>query len=563
MFRSLGIGDTDVVSYILPNTPETVFTVYGGETAGIVNAINPLLNPEQMVEIMNAAETKVLVTLGPFPKTDIWEKVSKVLDKVPSLTTVITLDLGKYLPPLTRTLVRLAAPRINVPNGTRHVDFHKQLKDTTRAKLNFHRDINPDDVASYFHTGGTTGSPKIAQHTHRNEIANAQALFNWVLPDGYTTFFCGLPWFHVNGVMVTGLTPLISGNCILLGSPSGYRGEGVVENFWKIVAYHKVSFFSSVPTVLQMLLQTPKDEEDLSSLQYAICGAAPLSVKLFEDFEAHSGLKIIEGYGFTEGACVNSANPALGERKVGSVGLALPHHHMKVVILNEQSGAYERDAEVDEIGHIVCRGINIFPGYKEDIHNENIWVNDGENTWYNTGDLGRKDSDDYFWLTGRKKELIIRGGHNIDPKSIEEPLSKHPAVGEVAAVSRPDKRLGELPVAYVQLKPGQTITKEALTQFAEEHISERAAIPKDIKVINELPLTAVGKVFKPELTKREIKEVFSKELKSIEGLEVLKLEVEQLPKKGMVVKIDVKNVNRYASGIKDVLGNYPINYELN
>jgi len=562
MFRDLGINDTDVVSYILPNTPETLFTVFGGETAGIVNAINPLLKAEQMVEIMQAAETKVLVTLGPFPQTDIWQKVSAVLTQVPSLRTVLTIDLGKYLGLVPKTLVALTTPKIKVNKGVRQLDFRKTLRKYPKTHLNFQRTIHPDDIASYFHTGGTTGKPKIAQHTHKNEIFNAWTLSRWVELEGFKTFFCGLPWFHVNGLMVTGMTPLLTGNCILMASPSGYRGKGVIPNFWKIVDHYKVSFFSSVPTALQMLLEAPQKGEDLSSLEYAICGAAPLSVKLFHDFERKTGVKIIEGYGFTEGTCVNSANPIHGQRKIGSIGLALPHHHMKIGVLDEQTGAYVRDAEVDEIGHIVCRGINIFPGYKEAIHNEKIWIHDGEHSWYNTGDLGRKDADAYFWMTGRKKELIIRGGHNIDPKSIEEPLAKHPAVAAVAAIGRPDKRLGEVPVAFVQLKPQQTATKASLMQFAQEHIAERAAIPKDIKIISELPLTAVGKVFKPDLIKREVQEVFTEELARIEELELIEIEVAQVSKKGLVAHIQIKNPDTYAASVDAVLGNYTIQYEL-
>ncbi len=564
MFRGLGLMDTDTVTYILPNLPETIFTVYGGETAGIANAINPLLEPLQMADIMNAAETKILVTLAPFPKTDIWNKVSSILDKIPTLTTILTVSPANYLGFLPKTILGLTTKRARVPNTVKVLDFNKIIKNYSKDKLSFNRKIDPEDIASYFHTGGTTGKPKIAQHTHRNEIFNAWSLVNAFGLDEQKRFFCGLPWFHVNGVIVTGLFPFMDAHTLVLGTPAGYRGKGVLDNFWKIVEHYKISFFSSVPTVLQYLLEVKKTNEDISSLEYAFCGAAPLSNKLFHDFEATTGITILEGYGFTEGTCANSGNPRYGERKIGSIGLATAHHHMKIAILDE-SKKYIRDANVNEIGIIIARGENIFPGYKEAIHNEDIWVHDGTYKWYNTGDLGRQDEDGYFWITGRKKELIIRGGHNIDPKSIEDPLSKHPMIATVAAIARPDKRLGEIPVAYVQLKPGISSTEEELLAFAKEHIKERAAVPKSIYILDELPLTAIGKIFKPALSKRQIKETFEKDLATIKEIEDYKVEVSFHEKKGLLATISTTcdlNKEELTNKVNEVLGAYTVPFEI-
>ncbi len=138
----------------------------------------------------------------------------------------------------------------------------------------------------------------------------------------------------------------------------------------------------------------------------------------------------------------------------------------------------------------------VFKGYLKAENNQSIWV---EGDWFNTGDLGRQDADGYFWLTGRSKDLIIRGGHNIDPQVIEEAMHKHPAVAMAAAVGKPDERVGELPAVYIQLKPGYNVSIDELLQHAQQTISERAAIPKDIWLIEQIPVTAVGKTFKPEL----------------------------------------------------------------
>ena len=185
---------------------------------------------------------------------------------------------------------------------------------------------------------------------------------------------------------------------------------------------------------------------------------------------------------------------------------------MAAVIL-DASGRFERMAETDEIGVIAINGPNVFSGYLDPRHNKGLWIDiDGER-WLNTGDLGRQDANGYFWLAGRKKELIIRGGHNIDPKIIEDALQKHPAVAMVAAVGSPDAYAGELPVAYVQLKPGLVVTEAELVEHAARTIPEKAAVPKRVKISSSLPTTAVGKLFKPALVEREIEETIRAEAK--------------------------------------------------
>jgi fatty-acyl-CoA synthase len=186
---------------------------------------------------------------------------------------------------------------------------------------------------------------------------------------------------------------------------------------------------------------------------------------------------------------------------------------MKTVVLDDHA-AYVRDCMPDEVGTLVISGPNVFAGYRIDAQNVNLWVDYGdERQWLNTGDLGRRDSAGYFWLTGRKKELIIRGGHNIDPAQIEQPFYGHPAVRYAAAVGRPDVRAGELPVVYVQLQPGAAADEKELLEFANQHIGERAARPKAVRIIAEMPLTAVGKIHKLPLAQREIEQALTDSLR--------------------------------------------------
>jgi fatty-acyl-CoA synthase len=361
-------------------------------------------------------------------------------------------------------------------------------------------------------------------------------------------------------VLVTGLLPFSRGAHVILGTPEGYRGEGVVPRFWELVERHKINFFSAVPTLYAALLQQPTQGRDIRSLQYGLCGAAPMPVELMRNFQERTGLKILEGYGLTEGACVSTCNPPLGERRLGSIGLRIPLQPMKAVVLDD-SGAYVRDCANGEVGVLVIRGPNVFAGYRAPEHNKGLWVDTGEGVqWLNTGDLGRQDAEGYFYLTGRRKELIIRGGHNIDPASIEAPLHRHPAVHIAAAVGRPDAHAGEVAVAFVQLKPGACVSEADLMSFAKSHISERAALPKAIRIIPAMPLTAVGKIFKPALKNREIEDALGDALRNA-GVLIRSINACSDPSYGTTVQVSVGGGSD-AELARQVLGQFSFRFQL-
>lgn len=573
MFHKLGIGKEDVVSFLLPNLPETHWTIWGAEAVGIVNPINPLLEAPQIAEIMRAAGTKVLVTLGPFPQTDLWQKVDTIRDQVPTLETVLQVNLADHLTGMPKIMVSLfmafksKGKRIK---GQKILDFNTLRLKQRDDNLIFDRTILPTDIASYFHTGGTTGTPKLAKHTHKNEVYDSWAMMQFLggSEGKGKNFFCGLPLFHVNGVFVTGLGPWSIGACITLSPPQGYRSPGLISNFWKIVEHYQLTFFSGVPAVYTNLLNVPVEGYNISSLEFAICGAAPMPVEVFKNFEKKSGVRILEGYGCTEGTCASSVNPPHGERRVGSIGFPFPYQEMKIAILDE-AGAFARDAKTDEVGAVVLRGPNVFAGYKEDFHNQNIWVDDGDGNgpWYNTGDLGREDAEGYFWLTGRKKELIIRGGHNIDPKMIEEPMHRHPAIAFCAAIGSPDAKVGEVPIIYVQLKPDMQASPQELYDFAQENIGERAAVPKAIHLITEMPLTAVGKIHKVPLVLMEVEHIFTKELLKLPEVGKAQVHASSDKRHGVLASVKIQPDEGTAAeaareAASQLLGRFAIHHEL-
>ncbi|MFN8493672.1 MAG: acyl-CoA synthetase [Caldilineaceae bacterium] len=540
MLHGLGIGPRDTVSYVLPNLPQTYFTLYGGEIAGIANPINPLLEPPVIAEIMNAAQTKVLVTLAPFPKTDLWEKMAALVNQVPTLKTILRVDIGGYLHGVRKLAVKVLGLRKGKePVRAKVLDFDKMLARYPADKLTSGRVIGKDEIAAYFHTGGTTGVPKLAMHTHFNQVYDGWASGEVIDATAEATNLLGLPLFHNYGAIAIGLACWIAGGTVVMATPQGFRGEGVVPNLWKILNHYQCNIFSGVPTLFSTLLNVPVDGVDLSRVRLATSGAAALPLEVANQFTAKTGIKILEGYGLTEGTSVTSVNPVAGKARLGSIGLRLPYQEVRTALIED--GRFVRFCEPNEIGVLLVRGPNVFPGYREEFHNQGIFVDAlvGGAHWLNTGDLARLDEDGYIWLTGRKKELIIRGGHNIDPRQIEETLHQHPAVALAAAVGRPDARVGELPVAYVELKPGAAATVDELLAFAQANIGERAAVPKEIIILDKLPLTAVGKLYKPALTFAQIEQVFGAELQALAGIAQSKIQVESDKRLGTVAYVTV------------------------
>jgi fatty-acyl-CoA synthase len=561
LFRRLGVQRGDVVAYVLPNLPETHWTIWGAETAGVALALNPLLDGPTLRDLMIAAKARWLVTLAPTPGAAIWQSMATVAEDVPTLQGIIAVSPLVHLPGVAGTALS-ALSRWRMPRRIGRLPvlhFHREMARERSDRLQFDKPAL-DEVASFFCTGGTTGLPKIAVRTHRTEVANASQLsatFGPAVAGPDRTVFCGLPLFHVNAQIGTGLAIFGSGGHVLLGTPQGYRAEGLLQAFWSICDRHQVTTFSGVPTVYAALMQTPRQGYRLDSLQFAVCGAAPMPVELFRRFQQETGIKILEGYGLTEAGCVSSLNPPGGESRVGSIGLRMPWQNMKVVHLDEE-GRYQREAGVDETGTIVVHGPNLFKGYLSEHHNRNLWVQvaderGAQQAWLNTGDLGRQDADGYFWLTGRAKELIIRGGHNIDPKTIEEAMAGHPAVALCAAVGRPDAYAGEVPVAYVQPRPGLQLREADLLAHAQKHIGERAAQPKAIRVMASLPTTAIGKIFKPALTMMEVESVVREEATRV-GIEPLSIAVGQDAKRGVLATVRVHAAD--AARLNEALGRY-------
>ncbi len=530
MFRSLGIGEGDVVAYVLPNALETAVTLLGGAVAGIVNPINPLLEPEQISAILRETRAKVVVTLKAFPKTDLAQKVAEAVRHAPTVKTVLEVNLNRYLTPPKSWIVPFIRPKNPVSHSANVKSFHAEIARHSGDRLAF-ADRTGDHTAAYFHTGGTTGMPKVAQHRAQGMIYNgwlgARLLFRET-----DIVMCPLPLFHVFAAYPILMSMIGSGAHVVFPTPAGYRGEGVMDNLWKLIERWKVSYLVTVPTALSALLQRPVNA-DVSTLRGAFSGSAPLPIELFTRFEKITGVQIVEGYGLTECTCLVSVNPPEGAKKIGSVGLPFPYTDVRIVTTNPDGTP--RLCGIDEVGEICVANPGVYAGntYTEADKNRNLFY---DGIYLRTGDLGRLDGDGYLFITGRAKDLIIRGGHNIDPAVIEEALMGCEGVGFVGAIGQPDAHAGELPCAYVELAKGATLTAEALMAYARDHIHERAAQPKHIEILPELPKTAVGKVFKPDLRRRAITRVLDAALAE-KGLAPRVRAVIEDKKRGLVARI--------------------------
>ncbi|RVV99586.1 acyl-CoA synthetase [Mesobaculum littorinae] len=553
LFRSLGVGEGDVVACLMPNCNETAQAILGGMTAGIVNPINPLLDPEHIAGILRHTNAKVLVTLKSFPKSDVAQKAAEALRHAPNVETVLEVDLTRYLTPPKSWIVPLIRPKTKVRHRARVLDFTAERDRQKADALDF--EDRPDDrVAAYFHTGGTTGLPKVAQHRNGGLIYNG-----WIgerlLFGEEDTIMCPLPLFHVFACQVILLAMITSGAHGVFPTPAGYRGDGVFDNFWKLIERWRVTFIIAVPTAISALMQRPVDA-DVSSVKIAFSGSSPLPVELFRRFEKATGVNIVEGYGLTEATCLVSCNPVDGEKRIGSVGIPFPH--TKVTIRKPGPDGV-RECGVDEVGEICVASPGVYPGvYTEEEKNGDMYH---RQVYLRTGDLGRVDADGYLWITGRAKDLIIRGGHNIDPAEIEEALSAHDAVAVVGAIGQPDAHAGELPCAYVELCAGSTATPDELMAFARDRIHERAAYPKYIEVLDELPKTAVGKVFKPDLRRRAIARVYNEALEHA-GVAAEVSEVVEDPKRGLVARLRPTADDLDHEALRRVLGDFTRPWEL-
>jgi len=546
VLHALGVRRTDGVALLAPNCDELVTATLAAELAGIAAPINSGLSGPHIADLLRRSGARVLVAAGPDLAPEVWESARELASQagMAALLSLSPTGVGPgeaELTPIDGVRVgHLCALAAEQP----HDAFAGEVPSAT-------------DVAALFHTGGTTGAPKLAAHTHTNEVSDAWMIaVNGLLREG-AVVFAALPLFHVNALVVTVLAPLFRGLQVIWAGPRGYRDQALYSHFWKLVERYGVTTMSAVPTVYSVLAECPVDA-DISSLRFAVVGASPLPQAVRDGFESATGIRLVEGYGLTEATCVSALSFPHHPRPA-YVGQRLPYQQVKAVHVTGDGEWL--DLPAGQVGVLAISGPTVFPGYVTDRSPAGP-VLDGlgklRDGWLDTGDLAWVDFDGFIHLAGRAKDLIIRGGHNIDPAVIESVLLAHPAVNAAQAVGRPDLHAGEVPVAFVTLAPGAAATPEELGAWAHDHVPEQAAAPKAVTVLDALPVTLVGKPFKPALRAEATREAVAEALRDLPSVTVVRGAVED----GAVVVVVGLAPGADETSVREALERFAITWRL-
>src|SRR5262249_35245923 len=431
LLHSLGVSGGDAVLFVLPTLPQLYVVMLGAVAAGIGCGVNWMLKAEQLAELVRATKAKVIVTLGPTPGYEIWENVQAIRPHIPPTVHILTVP---------------GPGGVVIPETDFDALMSRQPGDRRPAAAG----VAPDDIAAYVPSGGTTGSPKLVTLTHRGFAYKCWANAVVMAHTADDVIFADYPMFHIAGIFGRGYFAIAHGMSIVIPSPLGARDKRFIDNYWKFVDRFGITIFSGVPTTLAQLAKSGPHGEKLATLRdYACTGSTAFPAEIARQIERLIGVRVLLTYGATEYTQNVTQAPRDGDPKYGSPGIRLPYTQVRTVELD--GDVIRRECDTDEIGVVVVKGPSITPGYLEPKYNVGVFTRDG---WFDSRDLRPVDADGYLWLTGRVKDVIIRGGHNIDPSVIEETLLKHGDVLLAAAVSKPDAYAGELPVAYVQLVAG-------------------------------------------------------------------------------------------------------------
>jgi long-chain acyl-CoA synthetase len=479
----LGIEKGDRVAYILPNVPQSPLVLFASLKVGaIVTPVNPLFKQHELHHQLKTSEAKVLIAL------DLFKDVVEAGRKETSVKTVIYTRTGEYLPKAKAFLARLfrKIPHPVLPTGPdiRYLqDLIVQQPDTAPSIK-----VEPDDLAALLYTGGTTGPPKGAMLTHQNLIFNAATGSRWFnVRPGEECFVGILPAFHAFGFScVIILSAFIGAAVILIPRPN-------LKEILSSISKYQATVLIAVPTLYVSLLASPLLKKyDLSSLEHCFSGAASLPVEVLEQFQKHTGIYLVEGYGMTETSPILTLLPE-GVLRPGSVGIPVFNTDLKIVDQSDPS----KELPIGEWGEILARGPQIFKGYWNSPEETEATLKGG---WIHTGDIGRFDEEGYIYIGDRKKDLIKRSGYSVFPAEVEALLYQHPAIAECAVIGVPTTRVGEEVKAFIVLKPEYQgkVTEDEIRQWAKQEMAAYK-YPRLIEFRDMLPKSVVGKILRREL----------------------------------------------------------------
>ena len=491
---ALGVKKGDRVALMLPNLPQFVISFYGALKLGaIVVNTNPTYTAREIEHQFSDAGAETVVLLSAF--------YGKLKEAQPhtQIKRVIIADVPDYVPAPFNSLVKRKLHEdglmVGVPEGNGVYAFRKLLDAHPEAPPQ--AAIAAEDTAFFQYTGGTTGVPKAAMLSHFNLVANTVQVRRWMvtLEDGKERVMGAIPFFHVYGMTVAmSLAMYIGATLVVVPNPRP------IDGVMKAIDKERATIFPGVPTMYIGIINHPDvGKYDLKSVKACISGAAPLPMDVQTRFGEITGGRLVEGYGLTEAAPVSHCNPIYGQRKAGSIGLPFPDVEAKIM-------DYDKFVEKPqgEEGELWLRGPQVMQGYwgRPDETAKTIT----EDGWLRTGDIARMDSDGYFYIVDRLKDIIIASGFNVVPREVEEVLFEHPKVQEAVVAGVPDPYRGETVKAYVVLRPGEAVTADELIAFCAERLAPYK-VPKYVEFRSELPKTQVGKFLRRVLVEEERKKL--------------------------------------------------------
>jgi long-chain acyl-CoA synthetase len=458
---------------------------------GIIVQGNPIYTVHELTEQINDSGARVVISITLFQ-----DKVNEVMNTT-DLEFALFGKIGDYMKPiiafLGKLLKKLDDPKMkSIPN---HYEFLSSISSIDVSNLQ-KPSIDLDDIALLQYTGGTTGKAKGAMLTHRNLSINAQQARSLIhkVPDKYGSVLTVLPLFHSFALTVCLSLSFQAGVPMIL-MPRFDAGQAL-----KFIEKHKVSFAPGVPTMMIALLNHPDIEKrDLSSLIASVSGGAALPVEVARKYTELANVDVVEGYGLSETSPIVTGNPVKSEKlkaREGSIGLPAADTLVKIV----DGDDYKKDLPQGETGEILVKGPQVMKGYWQNEDASNQALKDG---WLLTGDIGYMDEDGFFYIVDRKKDLIIVSGNNVVPREVEEALYTHPAVLEAAVAGLPHEQKGEMVVAWLVLKDGQSTTEEEIIDFCRDKLAPYK-LPKVVKFRDDLPKSMIGKILRRKLQEEEM-----------------------------------------------------------
>jgi long-chain acyl-CoA synthetase len=503
MLIANGFKKGDVVGINLPNTIEYMITLIGALRAGcIISGVSPLLSAMQIEYQLNdlgsGGKKVALVTLDAI----FAGHITKIASKIGPTTLIITTSVGSFLPKiiqvLGKALGKIPKGKVVPLEGKTILDFHKDV-----LKGDFSTDppnikITPDDIGWIQYTGGTTGPPKGAMLSHRNVVSNILSISRWLQWEFGKGVLCsGFPMFHIAGLTVAESATYFGWTQILIPNPRDTNH--IVKEMKK---YHPTNLVN-VPSLYQMLIKNPKFKElDHSALGTCVSAASPFPKESQVELESIIGEgKLLELYGMTETSPVSTMNPSLGTKKLGTIGMPIQNVELKIV--DPETG---NDVPIGEPGEICVKGPLVMQGYYNKPEETKKAID--ANGYMHTGDVALIGEDGYLKIVDRTKDMIIVGGYKVFSSKVEDVLAEHPAIGMIALIGEPnpDRPGSEIVNAYIQLDPeyaydgNEAALKEDIIKYATEKCAPYE-VPKKVHIVEEVPLTAVGKIDKKVLRK--------------------------------------------------------------